>query len=117
MIPRGTDWRFEAKDRIDIDPVAINDANETRKINPIELIDKVSVRGKEILTTRASKTIFNLGENLGKRPDLTTKGTCIRTCILAPKITPMAIPKIPNCLARKIIPTTIPALYKRGATA
>src|SRR3989344_7267896 len=100
MIPRGTDWRFEAKDRIDIDPVAINDANETRKINPIELIDKVSVRGKEILITRVIKEKSRIGENRGNSPLRTTNGTWIRTCILAPKITPRAIPKIPNCLAR-----------------
>ena len=102
---------------VEIEPDAIKDAKETRKIMAIELMDKVSVRGRETFITPTMRARLNLGEKRGKRPAFSTNGTCTRTCKLAPITTPTATPIMPKRVARKIMPTIIPALYKSGARA
>jgi len=80
-------------------------------------MDKVRVLGREILITLPIEVRSNLKEGLGKRPSVYTNGICTKTCKLAPSITPITTPIIPNCLARKTIPKMIPRLYRSGANA
>src|SRR3990167_4263468 len=118
MIERGTDWRLREKERTETEPAVISEAMETKKMVAILVIDKVSVRGREILITFPIVVkSSDLKEGLGKRPDANTNGTCTKTCRLAPSTTPIATPVIPNRSASRIIPTIMPALYKIGERA
>ena len=117
MIDSGTDWRLIEKEKIEIEPAVIRDAIETRKMVATCVIDKVNVLGREILTTFLIETKSNKRDGLGKRPEVTTNGTCTRAWRRAPITTPIATPIIPSRSAKRIIPTIIPTLYKRGAKA
>ena len=107
---RGTDWRLMEKERIEMEPAVIKEAMETRKIMAIWFIDKVKVRGREILTTLAIAATLILKDGLGNKPEATTNGTCTKACMLAPTTTPIATPITPMRSARNIIPPIMPAL-------
>ena len=95
----------------------MREARDMRNRKAIELIDKVRVRGKEIFITCMTRLKSNLVEKNGKSPILTINGIWMRAWRLAPKITPIASPVMPNLSARKIIPMIMPALYKIGDMA
>src|SRR3989344_2534768 len=117
MIESGTDWRLEARVKIEMEPTAMREAMAVRKRRAIEFMDKVKVLGSEILTT--SQTVFQskLMLKRGNRLLDTRNGTCIRACINAPNTTPSATPITPILSANNTIPKIIPALYRTGAMA
>ena len=110
IMESGTEEMFNEKVYMDMDPAAIREARETRKIVAIWFKDKLIVRGKESPTTRLMDAKLNRNLKRGKSPIFHTYGSCMAMWRSEPKDTPQATPMTPKRGASTRIPKIMAAL-------